>query len=73
MGVKSLAKIKEHLNENITLYGISFGCPKMDRGKDCPLSEIEHLSFNEKIDWIDELDDEKKEAILTHHAYYTKQ
>lgn len=54
------------------LYGIAYSCPKMDRDKDCPLSEIEHLSFKEKIDWINKLDDGKKEAILTHHAYCTK-
>lgn len=53
-------------------YSIAHGCPKMNRTKDCPFSEIEHLSFIEKIDWIDELDEEKKEAILRHHAYCTK-
>lgn len=53
------------------LYSITYGCPKMNRDKDCPLSEIEHLSFEERIDWIDELDDGKKEAILKHHAHCT--
>lgn len=54
------------------LYSIAYGCPKKDRAKDCPLSEIEHLLFKEKIDWIDEIDDEKKEGILTHHINCTK-
>lgn len=54
------------------LYSIAYGCPKKDRAKDCPLSEIEHLSFKEKIAWIDELEDETKESILMHHAHCTK-
>jgi hypothetical protein len=45
------------------IYCIAYGCPKNNRDNDCPLLEIEHLSFKEKLDWIDELDEEKKEAI----------
>jgi len=54
------------------LYSIAYGCPKINRSKDCPFSEIERLSFKERIDWIDKLDDERKEAILTHHESCTR-
>lgn len=55
------------------LYCIAYGCLKgTNRNNDCPLPKIEHLSFKEKIDWIDKLDGKKKEAILTHHACCTR-
>jgi len=54
------------------LYGIAFGCPKLNRDSDCPLLEIEHLSFKEKLDWINDLCDEKKEFFLRHHSVCTK-
>lgn len=56
----------------VDLYSIAYDCPKMDRDKNCPLSKIKHLSFKERIDCIDKLDDERLEAILTHHLSCTK-
>jgi hypothetical protein len=41
------------------IYCIAYGCPKNNRSNDCLLLEIDHLSFKEKIEWIDELDDQK--------------
>ena len=55
------------------LYGIAYGCPKGKRDKDCPLLEIDHLSFKEKVEFIDELSEEKKEIILSRHIFCTKQ
>ena len=54
------------------LYGIAYGCPKMNRNKDCLLLEIDNLSFKEKVDWINELDEEKIEVILKHHELCTQ-
>jgi len=54
------------------IYGIAYGCPKEKRDKDCPLLEIDHLSFNEKVEFINELSEEKKEIILSHHIFCTK-
>jgi hypothetical protein len=54
------------------LYSIAYGCPKGKKDDDCPLREIDHLSFDERINWIDELSKEKKEFILTHHSFCTK-
>jgi hypothetical protein len=58
--------------ETTDIYCLAYGCPKDNRDNDCPLLEIEHLSFKEKMDWIDELDEESKEFILKHHYFCTK-
>ncbi len=58
--------------EKSDIYCIAYGCPKNNRDNDCPLLEIEHLSFTEKFDWIDELDEESQESILRHHSFCTK-
>jgi len=55
--------------ETTDLYCLAYGCTKNNRDIDCPLLEIEHLSFKEKMDWIDELDEESKEFILKHHYF----
>ena len=62
----------DHLNIKADIFGIAYGCPKMNRDKDCPLLEIDQLSFKEKLDWISELDDDKKEAIIRQHSICTK-
>ena len=54
------------------LYNIAYGCPKLDRDENCPLLELDHLSFKERVIKIDEFDDEKIEVMLKHHAYCTK-
>tara|TARA_R110002050_G_scaffold274283_2_gene418659 strand:+ start:16683 stop:16892 length:210 start_codon:yes stop_codon:yes gene_type:complete len=54
------------------IYCIAYECPKKNRDNDCPLLEIEHLSFKEKLDWIDKLDEESHEFILRHHSFCTK-
>jgi len=54
------------------IYSIAYGCSKENRDDDCPLLEIEHLSFREKLDCIDEVDEESEEFILRHHSFCTK-
>ena len=49
------------------LYGLAYGCPYLQRKEDCPLKEVNHLSFKEKVIWVDRLNTEKKRAILVHH------
>jgi hypothetical protein len=39
---------------------------------DCPLKLREHLSFSEKVKWINNLSDEEKVAILDHHQLCSK-
>lgn len=53
--------------KKIYLYSIAYGCPKKERSVDCPLSEIDHLSFQDKITWINQLKDDRIEAIFDHH------
>ncbi|SMO89246.1 hypothetical protein SAMN06265379_11235 [Saccharicrinis carchari] len=50
------------------LYGILYACPTNNRIENCPLSEVSHLSFKEKLIWFDGLDTEKKDCILVHHV-----
>ncbi len=48
------------------IYGISYHCPVLERREDCPLKEIDSLSFYEKLKWIEGLSLERKEWILKH-------
>ncbi len=54
------------------LYGIAFGCPRAQRTESCPMTEIENLSFKERVDWIDKLSMEMKTVIYLHHKLCTK-
>lgn len=51
----------------ITLAGLAYECPHEKRTKDCPLSEIEHLTFKEKLVWIDQLTQDRKMQIMNFH------
>lgn len=62
----------DQLNTKDDIYGIAYECPKRNRTNDCPLFEIDQLSFKEKLDWISKLNDVKKEAIIRHHSICTK-
>jgi hypothetical protein len=53
--------------EENSLYGLAYDCPHLERKVDCPIKEVEHLSFKEKVKWIEGLSKEEKEAILEHH------
>ena len=58
--------------DKIFLQCIAYGCPKNNRGEDCPLLELEHLSFKEKVTLIDKLDENTITKILSHHVVCTK-
>jgi len=58
--------------EENSLYGLTYGCPHLERQPDCPLKQIEHLSFQEKVRWIDNLIKEEKETILEYYQRCTK-
>jgi hypothetical protein len=65
---------KMDLLQPILIYGLSYKCPKDKvRDNDCPFFEIGHLTFDEKIRWIDQLCDIRKEAVLKHHSSCTKE
>ncbi len=51
------------------IYGIAYKCSYGKRKNDCPLCEIDHLSFEEKIDWIDDLNENKKYLIEAFHVH----
>lgn len=55
------------IDEENNLYGLAYGCPYEGRKDSCPLNEIHHLDFKEKVKWIDDLGKEEKRLILLHH------
>lgn len=56
----------------ITIYGITYECPHRKRRNDCPLCEVDHLIYEEKIDWIKRLNEEKKRLIAEFHVHCSK-
>jgi hypothetical protein len=55
--------------EEANIYGLAYSCPHLKRLVNCPLKQIENLSFLEKVKWIDNLSEEEKEALLEHHQH----
>lgn len=54
------------------IFGFAYGCPLKKRDMNCPFNGIDHLSFNEKVNWIKSLSDEKKKLVIEHHLFCTK-
>lgn len=46
----------EYENE---IFGCAFCCPVIERLVDCPFNEIDHLSIEEKVNWIRALSAER--------------
>ena len=55
------------MENKFVLYGLAYGCPYIERRANCPLNEIDSLSFARKVDWIDGLSEAKKRSILEIH------
>lgn len=51
----------------MNIYGLSYECPYQMRKNDCPLKGIDSLLFQEKVDWIDDLSEERKRSIWEQH------
>ena len=56
----------------IILYGLAYRCPCRNRKSNCPFKEVDHLSFMEKVEWIDGLNQEEKIMIWEDHASCSK-
>jgi hypothetical protein len=54
------------------ILGCAYACPWQIRDQICPLNEIEHLSFREKLIWLKGISKEEKESIIKHHLFCTK-
>lgn len=54
------------------LFGLAYGCPYLERQVDCPFKQWKKLSFYEKVQCINKLNEEEKEAILEHHQVCSK-
>jgi len=59
--------MEEFQMKDTHIYGIAYDCPKRDRNSDCPFWIIKDRSFEEKVNWIEEIDEEKQACILKHH------
>ena len=55
-----------------SLYGLAFDCPYFDRQDDCPLKEMEQISFKEKVNWINSLSQERKQKLIEKHKNCSK-
>lgn len=51
----------------ITLAGLAYECPHSKRVNNCPFLEIEHLTFKEKLAWIDQFSQDRKIQIMNFH------
>ena len=51
----------------INLYGLSYECPYVIRNTNCPLKCVDSLSFQGKVDWIDDLSEERIRSIWEEH------
>jgi len=54
------------------IYGLAFGCPYLDRQDNCPLKELEQLSFKEKVNWINSLSQDRKQKLIEKHKNCSK-
>ncbi len=55
------------LNSEQRLFGMAYECPYQKRCKDCPFAAIDHMEFSEKVEWVNSLNKDEKENIITHH------
>ena len=60
------------MEDEIKLYGLAFDCPYLDRQDDCPLKDIEQLSIKEKVNWINEMSQERKQKMIKQHINCAK-
>ena len=50
-----------------TIYGILYSCPAGKRNQECPIMSLNHLSFQEKVDWFKDLSEEERRTIVQKH------
>lgn len=60
------------MKEESELYGLAYNCPTLERKDDCPFMQVEHLTFIEKVNWIDGLNKDIKQKIIEEHSNCSK-
>lgn len=55
--------------DKILLYGIIYACPYGIRDNDCLLCEVDHLSFKEKFNWVEDLNEITVTTITEYHKH----
>lgn len=56
------------MNQKNGLYGMAFQCPYKNRNPGCIFYYMEHLTFREKIAWIDQISPQLADNILIVHT-----
>jgi len=51
----------------INIYGLSYECPYIVRKDNCSLKCVDSLSFQEKVNWINSLSEERIRSIWEQH------
>lgn len=59
------------LHGKLYLYCIAYGCPKLNRNRECPIWCIDDLTFEEKIEFINQLNDDEIDQIIDYHLVCT--
>ena len=55
------------MDKFLDLLGILYGCPVGNRSEHCPVNDVDHLSFHDKMTWFEELSYADKIKIQKHH------
>jgi len=58
--------------EGNSLYGLAYNCPHLERQLDCPLMQVKHFSFREKVKWIDNLSQDEKQKMIEQYKNCSK-
>ncbi|WP_372645016.1 hypothetical protein, partial [Ancylomarina sp.] len=51
-----------------TIFGILYSCPTGERNQECPVKSLDHLSFQEKVDWFKDLSEDERRALAQKHS-----
>ena len=57
----------QFIGVEINIYGLSYECPYVIGKSNCPLKCVDSLSFQEKVNWINDLSEEIKRSIWEQH------
>lgn len=54
------------------LYGLTYGCPYLQRNEDCPFREVDNLLFKGKVIWIERKSTKESKTIFEHNKSCSK-
>lgn len=57
----------EFMLDGYEIFGWAYECPFKKRKQECSFAEIEQLSFEDKVTWLEDINHIKRESIIKHH------